>query len=361
MGNPLGCGCALIAVPLTIGLAVSLLGALVEDPHRGAAPDQVDGIHPVLLDAYLAGARALDAEYPQCTGMRWQILAGIGAVESDHAAGSTISPTGDTDPPVVGPVLDGSGVGGNLTPHYDTDGGVWDGDTVYDAAVGVTQHLPANWDDYGVDGNGDGRADPHNVFDSVAATAVELCASHPDQQVDFTDREDLEDALFRYNHADWYVDDVLAEIDAYTAAHPGTGIGGGPGSEAGRTAAQWALDQVGKPYVWGGTGPDGFDCSGLTMRAWEAAGVAIPRVTTDQFNAGTRVPLDQLQPGDLLFYDTRPYAPGDPPTHVTMYVGDGQMANAPSSGQTVRVEPVDGPFYTPRFMGAVRPSSTGDL
>ncbi|MEU4283544.1 NlpC/P60 family protein [Nocardiopsis dassonvillei] len=360
MASPLGCGCAvLVAVPVVLGLLSSLAGVVVDDPHAGTVPDEVDGVHPVLLDAYVQGARRLAGLHPECTGMRWQILAGIGSVESDHAAGSRISQNGDTEPPVIGPVLDGTGAGNNWTPHYDTDDGRWDGDTEFDAAVGATQHLPANWSDYGVDGNGDGEANPHNVYDAVASTAVELCASHPENTVDFTDRGQLAEALFRYNPWDVYVDEVMAEIDAYTAEYPDSGIGGaGPGSAAGRAAVAWALEQVGKPYVWGGTGPDAFDCSGLTMKAWEAVGVAIPRVTTDQYHTGTRVPLAEVQPGDLLFYDTTDTgAPGPAPSHVTMYVGDGQMINAPSSGQTVRMEPVDSSFYTPRFMGAVRPST----
>ncbi|MFC3520141.1 C40 family peptidase [Streptomonospora nanhaiensis] len=125
--------------------------------------------------------------------------------------------------------------------------------------------------------------------------------------------------------------------------------GGGHGA----TAAQWALGHVGKPYVWGGTGPHGFDCSGLVMRAWQHAGTDIPRVTTDQYRIGTPVPLDRLRPGDLLFYDTG--GPGGAPAHVTMYVGDGQMVNAPSSGKTIRVEPVESAYYGPLFMGARRP------
>ncbi|MCK9872427.1 C40 family peptidase [Nocardiopsis dassonvillei] len=359
MASPLGCGCvALVAVPVVLGLLSSLAGVVVDDHHTGTVPDEVNGIHPVLLDAYVQGARRLEGLRPECTGMRWQILAGVGSVESDHAAVSGISENGDTDPPIVGPLLDGTGAGNNWTPHYDTDGGRWDGDTEFDAAVGVTQHLPANWSDYGVDGNGDGEVDPHNVYDAVASTAVELCDSHPENTVDFTDRGQLNDSLFRYNPWNVYVDEVLTEIDAYTAEYPGSGIGAaGPSSTTGRAAVAWALEQVGKPYVWGGIGPEGFDCSGLTMRAWEAAGVAIPRVTTDQYQAGSRVPLSQIQPGDLLFYDTTDVgAPSPAPSHVTMYVGDGQMINAPSSGQSVRVEPVDSGFYAPRFMGAARPT-----
>lgn len=357
MASPLGCGCALVMGLLLVGVAASVTAVVADDPYQDAAPDEVEGIDPTLLDAYVRGPQILDdPEHSQCTGLRWQILAGIGSVESDHGATVTIHPDGSTQPPFVGPRLDGSGVGANLTPHYDTDGGRWDGDTEYDAAVGVTQHLPANWTDYGVNARGGGEADPHNVFDSVASTAVELCQSAQGEPVDFADRQDLESALFRYNPVQWYVDDVMARIDHYDTHHPGTGHGVGPGSPEGVAAAEWALDQVGKPYVWGGTGPDAFDCSGLTMKAWEAAGVDIPRVTTDQYTAGQRVGLENLSPGDLLFYNTSDYAPGLPPTHVTMYVGDGQMVNAPSTGQEVRVEPVDSEFYGPRFMDAIRPA-----
>lgn len=185
----------------------------------------------------------------------------------------------------------------------------------------------------------------------MLSTAVELCASGG-EKVDFTDRGQLSKALFRYNHSDAYVADVLGWIDTYTALQPVT-VGGGPGSRAGRAAAEWALQQVGKPYVWVGTGPHGFDCSGLTQAAWAAAGVSIPRVTTDQVRIGAPVGLDELQPGDLLFHDT---GSGPSPSHVTMYVGDGQMVNAPSTGQTIRVEPVQSDYYSPRFVKAVRPT-----
>ncbi|USY20719.1 C40 family peptidase [Nocardiopsis exhalans] len=89
------------------------------------------------------------------------------------------------------------------------------------------------------------------------------------------------------------------------------------------------------------------------MQAWKAAGVSLPRVTTDQVNTGTRIGLDELQSGELLFYDTG--APGGSPSHVTMYVGGGQMVNSPRTGQSIRVEPVDGPYYPTVFVAAVRP------
>ncbi|WP_159943261.1 MULTISPECIES: C40 family peptidase [unclassified Nocardiopsis] len=82
----------------------------------------------------------------------------------------------------------------------------------------------------------------------------------------------------------------------------------------------FARAQIGKPYVWGGTGPDSYDCSGLTQAAWARAGVSLPRTTYDQVNAGTRIPRDQVQPGDLLFFYSE-----SSPSHVGIYSGNGNM------------------------------------
>ena len=87
-------------------------------------------------------------------------------------------------------------------------------------------------------------------------------------------------------------------------------------------AIQFALGEVGKPYVWGATGPKTYDCSGLIMRAFQSAGINLPRVSRQQFYSGGHVPVAQAQPGDLLFYATDP---SDPATihHVVLYMGDG--------------------------------------
>ncbi|WP_399140085.1 NlpC/P60 family protein [Streptomyces sp. NBUA17] len=111
-----------------------------------------------------------------------------------------------------------------------------------------------------------------------------------------------------------------------------------PGSSNG-TQAQKALafaqTQIGKPYVWGATGPGSYDCSGLTQAAWKAAGVTLPRTTYDQVNAGTTVSVSQAQPGDLVFFY-------DDISHVGLYVGDGKMVHAPKPGAYVREESI---FY----------------
>ncbi|MEV6617867.1 NlpC/P60 family protein [Streptomyces sp. NPDC051051] len=98
-------------------------------------------------------------------------------------------------------------------------------------------------------------------------------------------------------------------------------------------ALAFARAQIGKPYVWGATGPDSYDCSGLTQAAWKAAGVSLPRVTYDQVNAGTTVSLSAAQPGDLVFF----YADV---THVGIYIGNGMMIHAPKPGAYVREESI---------------------
>ena len=99
----------------------------------------------------------------------------------------------------------------------------------------------------------------------------------------------------------------------------------------GSVALRFALSQVGKPYVYGGAGPDAYDCSGLTQSAWRAAGVSIPRTTWQQAAFGSHVPLSAIQPGDLVvFYSDA--------SHVGIYSGNGQVVVAPHEGTTVRLE-----------------------
>jgi len=113
--------------------------------------------------------------------------------------------------------------------------------------------------------------------------------------------------------------------------------GGPPESSSAAVAVRVALAQVGKPYVWAGAGPNDFDCSGLVMYAWEAAGVALTHYSVAQYDETTRISESQLEPGDLVFYDT---GGGAQPGHVAMYVGNGQIVTADEPGTDVRVEPI---------------------
>ncbi len=118
-------------------------------------------------------------------------------------------------------------------------------------------------------------------------------------------------------------------------------------------ALDFARAQLGKPYVWGATGPDSFDCSGLTQAAYTAAGVRLPRVAQDQWFAGPHVDLGAIQPGDLLFWASDTSAPATI-HHVAFYLGGGQILAAPHTGDVVKVEPL----YLEGYLGAVRPVAT---
>jgi cell wall-associated NlpC family hydrolase len=109
-------------------------------------------------------------------------------------------------------------------------------------------------------------------------------------------------------------------------------------------AVQYALAQVGDSYVYGAAGPDAFDCSGLTMMAWAAAGVALPHSSGAQMGSGTPVSQSQLAPGDLVFYYS-------PVSHVGIYIGNGQIVHAANPSTGVQVAPLNMMPYS----GAVRP------
>ncbi len=124
---------------------------------------------------------------------------------------------------------------------------------------------------------------------------------------------------------------AAAQAETQTSrAAPRASVTDVPASERAQVAVQTALDQVGDPYVYGAAGPDAFDCSGLTMYAWAAAGVAIPHSSSAQPGAGTPVSLSSLQPGDLVFYYS-------PISHAAMYIGNGQIVHAANPSRPVEV------------------------
>lgn len=134
----------------------------------------------------------------------------------------------------------------------------------------------------------------------------------------------------------------------------GLGLTGqqGPGLTALQTATFLAAarSRIGLPYVWGGSGPNVFDCSGLVQWSMKQAGLVMPRVAADQARTGPLIPLSGLQPGDLLFYHTDPTAPSYI-SHVAIYIGNGQMLQAPRTGLNVEITPA---FFGAGYAGAVR-------
>ncbi len=120
----------------------------------------------------------------------------------------------------------------------------------------------------------------------------------------------------------------------------------GPTSSQAGKAVAFAYAQIGKPYEWGATGPGSFDCSGLTMSAWAAAGVSIPRISYDQMSQLPSVSTSALQPGDILGFAGN--------SHVGIYVGGGYLIDAPQTGEDVEKVALSG-WYQSELDGAVRP------
>ncbi|MFI0487347.1 NlpC/P60 family protein [Actinomadura sp. 9N215] len=130
----------------------------------------------------------------------------------------------------------------------------------------------------------------------------------------------------------------------------GGGTGGtynGSASGSARTALQFAYAQLGKAYQYGAEGPSTYDCSGLTMKAWGAAGVSITRTTNSQYAATRRVSKSDLQPGDLVFFSGL--------GHVGLFVGGGKMIHAPSTGKNVQIVSITSGYYLSNYYGAGRP------
>lgn len=175
------------------------------------APSQLAaslGLPAPVVDAYQRAAASTSGV--QCE-MRWQVLAGIGQVETGHGAGHDIDENGTISPTILGPVLDGTSGTARVS---DTDRGALDGDKTFDRAVGPMQFLPSSWTAFGADGNGDGAVDPNNIYDAALAATAHLCAGNAHLGTD----DGLAAALFSYNHSDEYVADVLSWIHYYDEA-----------------------------------------------------------------------------------------------------------------------------------------------
>ncbi|MFE3939762.1 lytic transglycosylase domain-containing protein, partial [Streptomyces goshikiensis] len=164
------------------------------------------GIPATVLAAYRRAEQAVGRTDPGC-GLRWQLLAAIGKVESGQARGGQVDAAGTTLRPILGPVLDGNG----FANIRDTDRGAYDGDPVYDRAVGPMQFIPSTWAAWGQDADGDGRRDPNNVHDAALAAGRYLCAGSRDLRVG----ADLDRAVLSYNQSGEYLRTVRSWFTYY--------------------------------------------------------------------------------------------------------------------------------------------------
>jgi peptidoglycan DL-endopeptidase CwlO len=257
----------------------------------------------------------------------WTLLAGIGTVESDN--GQTTLPgvhSGQNGFGAAGPMQ--IGIGGAA-------GNVWGGAPIHPASEVVTG--------VATDEDGGPDASVYDPADAIAGAAKYLVTAGV--------QTDASAAIFAYNHLQSYVQSVLYWAGIYaggnysvvSAAFPSASCmtsGGTPTinapNQAVATAIAFAEQQLGKPYLWGGTGPDAFDCSGLMMMAYRAAGVDIPRTSEVQWTFGPQVPESQAEPGDLVFFagsDGTVTSPG----HVGLVIGNGQMIEAYATGVPIRI------------------------
>lgn len=386
---------ALLVVGLGMAAAVvSMVAAGVGGAAGGlTCADQGGPPSPIALADIPAVALAAYYRASAATGVNWAVLAGIGQVESGQgtSGGAHLTASGEESIPIIGPALNGSGVGGNVQGIPATPGTVaLDGDPRWQHAVGPMQFLAGTWLAEGRNGRGGGTPDPQNIFDAALTAAWKL-------------RNDgaavnLPAAIYAYNASDAYVTLVLQYAGMFARAagaagiHPvgfpspsppsaggspqpsptgvaagppapvfnpcGSGVGpvGGPlpPGAAGKILA-YAEAQLGKPYVFGAAGPDAFDCSGLTMMAYAQVGVTLPHSSELQWAEFPHVPPGQVQPGDLVFfgppdYDGTRTAPGhvgivlDPAAHT--------FINAPHTGASVEVSSY---ANDPGLIGFARP------
>ena len=172
---------------------------------------------------------------------------------------------------------------------------------------------------------------------TLGATRTEAEAKHRDAQALLDRLTAEEEARLAAELAAAAAADAAAAAQAEPADEPAAPGGTPPTPPTGPRAAiavDFALAQLGDAYAWGGAGPDSYDCSGLTMAAWSAAGVSLPHSSAAQFGYGSSVSVSQLQPGDLVFYYR-------PISHVAMYIGNGQIVHASNYSKPVSIDPLN--------------------
>ena len=201
-------GSTLLLVLVLGGLGVLGLYAV----GRLGLPPVVEGRIPtVAYEAYLAASASAPTVAPGCS-VDWTVLAGISQVEARHGRmdeDHDLAANGDVLPEIRGAALDGTD---GTEPVPDTDGGEFDGDATWDRAMGPLQFIPTTWAELGRDGNGDGEADPDNLFDAALTAVAHLCLRTPG---DYGDRATLREALVGYNASGRYAENVLAWVERY--------------------------------------------------------------------------------------------------------------------------------------------------
>jgi cell wall-associated NlpC family hydrolase len=318
-----------VGVAVVLLLPVLLLGALsgLLSQQASACQDQPPPAS-LAVSTIPASYLTLYQEAGQEYGIPWEVLAGTGEVESDH---------GRSDAPGVHSGANAYGAAGPMQFGIGgAAGNTWGGAPIHPASEKTSG--------YGIDGDHDGQVNVYDPGDAIPSAAGFLTAHGAPGN--------MQAALLAYNNSPDYAALVLHWATRYASggaravsASDSTtceqaAAGPLPAGTAGKIIA-YTEQQLGKPYLWGGTGPDAYDCSGLAMMAYRAAGIAIPRTSQQQWAYGPRIPAAQVQPGDLVFFagsDGTWTAPG----HVGIVVSKDKMIDAPYSGQNIRFDTFSG-------------------
>lgn len=314
------------------------------------------GIPEVALRAYVAAARSMAVSDPSCH-LSWSVIAAIGRVESNHGrfGGAQLRADGSTTIPIRGIPLDGRP---GVARILDTDNGVYDGDTVYDRAVGPMQFLPSTWPFVAADGNGDGTKDPNNIFDAALGAARYLCAG----DADLSNRAQLVGAVMRYNHSAEYVTLVLALAAAYQSGHatlpspgpvrtaPPVRSPALPPATVGHPPGLDDLDQrhLQRPPSSGGrsTGQPSTSPGGSTSPSGTPSGSGSP-TPSDSSSGGTTEPPPSTPPS------------GDPSDSGTPTPPDSSTPPSDPSTSTPPSDPPDTPSATATSTGTPGATSSG--
>jgi peptidoglycan DL-endopeptidase CwlO len=177
-----------------------------------------------------------------------------------------------------------------------------------------------------------------NKFYDVLMSVPGWDQLRPGTSAQAVERSAFPDRYHRWEPVASYLVENLGHVSDVTACGQSVGLALPP-NPAAAAAIKFALGELGKPYVWGATGPNAYDCSGLMLRAYQAAGTSLDRLSADQYKDGAMLPVRDAQPGDLLFWA---YDPANPATihHVAMYLGGGKIVEAQQTGVPVHVRAV---------------------
>ncbi|MES9608858.1 NlpC/P60 family protein [Actinomadura sp. NPDC000929] len=321
---------ALVFVPILFGASQFLFGGgigggggCVNVAGAGAQPAAAADAKSVPVD-YLKLYKEAGRKY----GIPWNVLAGVGKVETDH--------------------------GRSTMP------GVSSGEN-YAGAGGPMQFLDATFKAFAVDGDKDGKKDRYDPADAIPTAAAYLKHNGAPER--------MRTAIFQYNHSWDYVDLVLDWAKRYVGGDFKPVQANGINCEDNelpanvgalvKTIIAFAMAQRGKPYVFGANGPDAYDCSSLIQAAYRQVGLNLPRTTFEQWPFGVKIAKGKEQPGDLVFFNSGPGTSPDNPGHVGMVIGGGKMIVASCSACVPAIGVKT--YKKPNWVGVTRPLARPDF